>query len=70
MEIPIIQYLILTLSFSFLESSTDCSNNAKKINVKRNSGSRQKRSSEPKNSRNDAGETRQEPGLGRPIVAG
>ena len=71
MNIYLILFIQFVLPFLFVESSIDCPNNAKKIsNLKKNQGSRHKRSTEGKNSNSDIGETKQEPGLGRTIQLG
>ena len=71
MNIYLILFIHFVLSFLFVESSIDCPSNAKKIsNLKKNQGSRYKRSTERKNSNDDIGETKKEPGLGRTIQLG
>ena len=71
MNIYLILFIQFVLPFLFVESSIDCPNDAKKIsNLKKTQGSRNKRSTGGKNSNNDIGETKQEPGLGRTIQLG
>ena len=71
MKIYLIFFILFVLPFPFVKSSIDCPNNAKKIpKPKEKQGSRHKRNNEGKNSKEDIGETNQEPGLGRTIQLG